>query len=229
MHILACIHTLLFYFYIRLSISTCAWVLSHISHVLLFVTPWTVVHQVTLSMGFSGQEYWSGSPCPPLGYFPHPKIKPMSPAFTALQADYLPTEPPRKPLSSNCCCCSVIMSNSLQYHALQHGRLTCASLTPGVCSNSCPLSQWWYPTVSSSVTSFSSCPQSFPASGSFPMSWFSVPITLSYSYIICISKFCQQLCYIDLFLETIPFKFHSTHIKTNFRFDCYIRIPSKHP
>ena len=44
------------------------------------------------------------------------------------------------------------------------------SPSPGVCSNSCPLSQWCHPTISSSVTPFSSCPQSFPASGSFPMS-----------------------------------------------------------
>ena len=53
---------------------------------------------------------------------------------------------------------------------LQHTRLPCPSLSPRVCSNSCPLSWWCHPTVSSSVT-FSSCPQSFPASGSFPMSW----------------------------------------------------------
>ena len=51
-------------------------------------------------------------------------------------------------------------------------RLPCPSLSPGVCSNSCPLSWWCHPTISSSVTPFSSCPQSFPASGSFPMSQF---------------------------------------------------------
>ena len=49
--------------------------------------------------------------------------------------------------------------------------LPCPSLSPGVCSNSCPLSHWCYPTISSSVASFSFCPQSFPASGSFPMIW----------------------------------------------------------
>ena len=63
------------------------------------------------------------------------------------------------------------MSNSLQPHGLQHARLPCPSLSPRVCSNSCPLSHWCHPAISSSVTSFSSCPQSFPASGSFPMSW----------------------------------------------------------
>ena len=64
--------------------------------------------------------------------------------------------------------CSV-MSNSLWPHGLQHARLTCSSLSAGVCSNSCPLSWWCYPTISSSVT-LCSCPQSFPASGSFPVS-----------------------------------------------------------
>ena len=53
---------------------------------------------------------------------------------------------------------------------LQHTRLPCPSLSSGVCSNSCPLSQWCHPTISSSVTPFSSCPQSFPALGSFTMS-----------------------------------------------------------
>ena len=65
--------------------------------------------------------------------------------------------------------CSV-MSNSLWPHGLQHARLPCPSPTPGACSNSCPLSQWCHPTTSSSVILFSFCPQSFPASGSFPVS-----------------------------------------------------------
>ena len=64
-----------------------------------------------------------------------------------------------------------LMSDSLWPHELQYARLPCPSLSPGVCSNSCPLSQWCHPTISSSVTLFSSCPQSFPASGSFPNSW----------------------------------------------------------
>ena len=62
-------------------------------------------------------------------------------------------------------------SDSLQPHELRHARLSCPSLSPWVCSNSCPLSRWCDPTISSSVTHFSSCPQSFPASRSFPMSW----------------------------------------------------------
>ena len=63
-----------------------------------------------------------------------------------------------------------VVSNSLLLHGLQHARLPCPSLSPDVCSNSCPLNRWYHPTISSSVTHFSSCLQSFPASGSFPMS-----------------------------------------------------------
>ena len=62
------------------------------------------------------------------------------------------------------------MSDSLWPHGLQHTRLLCSSLSPRVCSNSCPLSQWCHPTTSSSVAPFSSCLQSFPASESFPVS-----------------------------------------------------------
>ena len=67
--------------------------------------------------------------------------------------------------------CSV-MSNSVWPHGLQYTRLPCPSPTPGACSNSCPLSQWCHPTISSSVVPFSSCLQSFPELGSFPVSQF---------------------------------------------------------
>ena len=63
------------------------------------------------------------------------------------------------------------MSDSFQPHRLQHARLPCPSPSPQVCSDSCPLSLWCHPTISSSVTPFFSCLQSFPASGSFLMSW----------------------------------------------------------
>ena len=63
-----------------------------------------------------------------------------------------------------------VMSDSLQHHELQHARPPCPSPTPGVYPNPCPLSRWCHPTISSSVIPFSSCPQCFPASGSFPMS-----------------------------------------------------------
>ena len=73
---------------------------------------------------------------------------------------------------TNRVCLSVtkLCLDSLQPHGLQHARLPCHSVSPGVCSDSCPLSQWCHPTISSSVTPFS-CPRSFPSSGSFPMSW----------------------------------------------------------
>ena len=67
--------------------------------------------------------------------------------------------------------CSV-MSDSLQPHELQHTRPPCPSPTPGVHPNPCPLSQWCHPTISFSVVPFSSCLQSFPASGFFQMSQF---------------------------------------------------------
>ena len=63
-----------------------------------------------------------------------------------------------------------VVSDSLQPHESQHTRPPCPSPTPGASSNSCPLSQWCHPTISFSVVPFSSCPQSLPASESFPMS-----------------------------------------------------------
>ena len=66
--------------------------------------------------------------------------------------------------------CRSVMSDSLWHHRLQQSRLSCPSLSPGVCSDLCPLSQWCHLPVSSSVIPFSSCPQSFPGSGSFPVS-----------------------------------------------------------
>ena len=73
----------------------------------------------------------------------------------------------------NLCLCVLshsVVSDSLWPHGLQHARPPCLSPTPRVYSNSCPLSPWCHPTISSSVITFSSCLQSFPASGSFQMS-----------------------------------------------------------
>ena len=64
-----------------------------------------------------------------------------------------------------------VVSDSLRPRGLQHARLPCPSLTPGACPNPCPSSWWCHPTISSSVVPFSFCLQSFPASGSFPMSF----------------------------------------------------------
>ena len=65
-----------------------------------------------------------------------------------------------------------VMPDSLRPRGLEHARLPCPSPTPRACSNSCPLSRWCHPTISSSDVPFSSCLQSFPASGSFPRSQF---------------------------------------------------------
>ena len=67
---------------------------------------------------------------------------------------------------------SSVVSDSLLPRGLQHTSPPCSSPTPGIYSNSCPLSRWCHPTISSSVVHFSSCLQSFPASGSFQMSQF---------------------------------------------------------
>ena len=71
--------------------------LSHFSHFRLFVTPWSVARQASLSMGFSRQEYWSRLPCPPARDLPDPGIKPASLASPALAGRFFTTEPPGKP------------------------------------------------------------------------------------------------------------------------------------
>ena len=70
------------------------------------------------------------------------------------------------------CSLHSVLSDSLWLHEPQHTRPPCASPTPGIYPNSCPLSQWCHPSISSSVVPFSSCLQFFPASGSFQMSHF---------------------------------------------------------
>ena len=68
--------------------------LNHVRHVWLFVTPWTVAHKGPLSMGFTRQDYWSGLLCTPSGDLPDPGIEPTSPAFASR---FFITEPPAKP------------------------------------------------------------------------------------------------------------------------------------
>ena len=69
-----------------------------------------------------------------------------------------------------CFCCSVTKSCPTLFDPMDCSTSASFSLSPGACSNSCPLSQWCHPTISSSVIPFASCPQSFPASGPFQMS-----------------------------------------------------------
>ena len=92
-----------------------------------------------------------------------------------------------------CCSCSV-SSHSLQPHGLQHSRLPSHSPSPRACSDSCPLSWWCHPTISSSVVPFSSCLQSFPASGSFPMSWLSTLGGQSIGASSSVLSRCAQSC-----------------------------------
>ena len=128
-----------------------------------------ITWQAPLSVAFPRQEYWSRLPVPSPGDLPDPALKLMSPAW---QADPLPLSH----LGNLNCSFSLVqfsrsvMPNSLWPHESQHARPPCPSPTPGVYSNSCPSSQWCHPAISSSVIPFSSCPQSPPASGSFPKS-----------------------------------------------------------
>ena len=101
-----------------------------------------------------------------------------------------------------------VVSESSRRHGLQHPRLPCPSPTPRACSDSCPLSRWCHPTISSSVVPFASCLQSFPASGSFPRSQCftsggqSIGISASASvlpmniqdWIVCSNPFCIVCC-----------------------------------
>ena len=80
-------------------LSVIAVVIMSLSHVRLFASPWTVVHQAPLSMGFSRQEYWSGLPIPHPGDLPDPPVQPMSPTSPALAGKFFTTELPGKSLS----------------------------------------------------------------------------------------------------------------------------------
>ena len=79
--------------WLRYGVRACR--LSHFSCVKLLAILWTIVCQAPLSMGFFRQEYWSGLPCPPPGNLSNPGLEPKSPVSPVLQADSLPTEPPR--------------------------------------------------------------------------------------------------------------------------------------
>ena len=133
---------------------------------------WTVACQAPLSVGFSRQEYWSGVGCHAflkgifqiqgsnlsLLWLMHCRwiIYCWSTREAQFLEIYISVEFSRS-----------VVSSSLQPHGLQHARLPCPSPTPRASSNPCPSSQWCHPTISISVVPFSSCLQSFPASGSF--------------------------------------------------------------
>ena len=132
-----------------------------------------VARQAPLSVGFCRHEYWTGLPLPSPGDHPHLGIKPTSLTSPALVNRLFTTSATREVctyISTGQFSRSVVF-DSLQPHGLQCARLSCTSPTPGACSNSC-LSRWCHPAISCSVIPFSSCLQSFPATGSFPMSQF---------------------------------------------------------
>ena len=143
------------------TLSVC--MLSHFSRVWLFETLWTIAHQASLFMGFSRQGYWNGLPCLPPGDLSDPGIESVASAW---QEDSLRLSHQGSSLVT-LLFSHWVVSYSLQSHGLQDARLLCPSLSSWVCSNSCPLSQWCHPIISSSATAFSSYHQSFSASGSF--------------------------------------------------------------
>ena len=136
-----------------------ACVLSHFSPVQFFVALWTAACQAPRSMGFSRQEYWSGSPCLLQRIFPTLESNLSLLCLLHWQGGSLPLALPGNPksdISSVQFSCSV-MSDSLRPHESQHTRPPCPSLTTGVHSDSRPSSQWCHPAISSSVVPFS-CP-----------------------------------------------------------------------
>ena len=130
------------------------------------------------------------------------------------------------------------MSNSLRPHGLQHARPPCPSSTPGAWSDSCPSSWWCYPTISSSVIPFSSCLQSFPASGSFPMSQIRWPKYWSFIFSINPANEYSGLIpfrmdWLDLFavqgtLKSLLFSYHSRKISILWR-SAFFMVQLPHP
>ena len=127
------------------------------------------LHGLHSSWNTLGQNTGVGSLFPSPGDLPNPGFESRSPT---LQADSLPGEPQGNPylcITQVQFRCSV-ESDSLRPHESQHARPPCSSPTPGVHSDSRPSCRWCHPAISSSVIPFSSCPQSLPASETFPIS-----------------------------------------------------------
>ena len=149
-----------------------------LSHIQLCVTLQTIALQAPLSMEFSRQEYWSGLQFYSPGDLPDPGMEPMSPVSPTLVVRFFINEPTDKSFPSISVCKGklltlssvqlLVVSDSLWPHEPQDTRPPCQSPTPTVHSNSCPLSRWYHPTISSSVIPFS-CPKSCPESGPFQM------------------------------------------------------------
>ena len=115
-----------------------------------------------------------------------------------------------------------VLSNSFKPHELQHAMLPCPSPSPGGCSNPCPLSQWCRATLVSAVVPFSSCPQSFPASGSFLMCQFfasggqSIGVSALASVLPMNNEDCFSLgwtCWISLLSKELSRVFSNTTVQ----------------
>ena len=151
-------------------VSTCVCALSCVWP---FATPWTVAHQVPLSLRFSRQEYQSGLPWPPPRWSFTPRNQILIFTSPALAGGFFNTSTTLEvPVNNQFRSVTQSCPTLCDPHGLQHTRPPCPSPTPGAYSNSCPLSRWCHLTISSSVIPFTSCLQSFPSSGSFPMSQF---------------------------------------------------------
>ena len=125
-------------------------------------------------MGFSRQEDWSGSPLSSAGDLANPGIEPASPVSPALQVffTYWAIRDSHNIIRIQFSQFSSVAQScpTLEPHEPQHARIACPSPTPRIYPNSCPPIWWCHPAISSCVDPFSSCLQSLPASGSFPMS-----------------------------------------------------------
>ena len=134
-----------------------------------FATSWTVACQASLSMGFPRQKHWSDLPFLLQGIVP---TQGLNLSLLHWQVDSLPLshQGSLMHLFSPVQFSHSVVSYSLWPHESQHARPPCPSPTPRVYPNPCPSSRWCHPAISSSVVPFSSCPQSLPASGPFPMS-----------------------------------------------------------
>ena len=129
-----------------------------------------------------------------------------------------------------------VMSESLRPHDLQHARPPCPSPAPRVYSNSCQSSQWCHPATSSSVVPFSSCPQSLPASGSFPMSqlfaWGGKSIGVSASASVLPGLISFRMDWLDLLsvqgVLKILLQHHSSKASI-FRLSAFLTVQLSHP
>ena len=126
-------------------------------------TPWTVAHQVPLSLRFSRQEYQSGLPWPPPRWSFTPRNQILIFTSPALAGGFFNTSTTLEvPVNNQFRSVTQSCPTLCDPHGLQHTRPPCPSPTPGAYSNSCPLSRWCHLTISSAVIPFSSSLQSFP-------------------------------------------------------------------